>query len=235
MSTATPKPTKQSRENARLDAKAFIESLQATPFPSSDRIYVQGSDASIQVPMRQINLSDTPIGSDPDNLTFEPNEPIYVYDTSGPYGDQAESIDVHAGLKALRRSWIDARHDTKILESVSSNFAQARLANDELDTLRFKHLPRVRKAQAGQCVTQMHYARQGIITPEMEYIAIRENQNLQAIKSELLLKQHPGHSFGANIQTEITPEFVRKEVAEGRAIIPNNVNHPETEPMIIGR
>ncbi|SBS27295.1 Phosphomethylpyrimidine synthase [Marinomonas aquimarina] len=235
MSTTMPKPNKKTREKARLEAKAFIESLQATPFPSSERIYVQGSDESIQVPMRQINLTDTPIGSDPDNLTFEPNEPIYVYDTAGPYADPAENIDVHVGLKALRQQWIEARNDTEVLEGVSSNFAQERLANNELDELRFKHLPTVRKAKAGQCVTQMHYARQGIITPEMEYIAIRENQNLQAIKSELLLKQHPGHSFGANIQTEITPEFVRKEVAEGRAIIPNNINHPETEPMIIGR
>ncbi|RUM50234.1 MAG: phosphomethylpyrimidine synthase ThiC [Marinomonas sp.] len=235
MSTTPAKPNKKTREIARLEAKAFIESLQATPFPSSERIYVQGSDASIQVPMRQINLTDTPIGSDPNNLTFEPNEPIYVYDTAGPYADPAENIDVHVGLKALRKQWIEARNDTEVLESVSSNFAQERLANNELDELRFKHLPTVRKAKAGQCVTQMHYARQGIITPEMEYIAIRENQNLQAIKSELLLKQHPGHSFGANLQTEITPEFVRKEVAEGRAIIPNNINHPETEPMIIGR
>lgn len=232
---STAKPNKQSREQARLDAKAFIESLQAKPFPSSERIYVEGSNPSIQVPMRQINLTDTPIGSDPDNLTFEPNEPIYVYDTAGPYADPAETIDVHKGIKALRQQWIDSRNDTELLEGVSSQFAQQRLANDALDTLRFKPLPTVRKAQQGQCVTQMHYARKGIITPEMEYIAIRENQNLQAIKSELLLKQHPGHSFGANIQTEITPEFVRKEVAEGRAIIPANINHPETEPMIIGR
>ncbi len=232
---STAKPNKQSREQARLDAKAFIESLQAKPFPSSERIYVEGSNPSIQVPMRQINLTDTPIGSDPDNLTFEPNEPIYVYDTAGPYADPAETIDVHKGIKALRQQWIDSRNDTELLEGVSSQFAQQRLANDALDTLRFKQLLTVRKAQQGQCVTQMHYARKGIITPEMEYIAIRENQNLQAIKSELLLKQHPGQSFGANIQTEITPEFVRKEVAEGRAIIPANINHPETEPMIIGR
>ncbi|MFD1383952.1 phosphomethylpyrimidine synthase ThiC [Rhodanobacter aciditrophus] len=232
---STAKPNKQTREQARLDAKAFIESLQAKPFPSSERIYVEGSNPSIQVPMRQINLTDTPIGSDPDNLTFEPNEPIYVYDTAGPYADPAETIDVHKGIKALRQQWIDLRNDTEVLEGVSSQFAQQRLANDALDTLRFKQLPTVRKAQQGQCVTQIHYARKGIITPEMEYIAIRENQNLQAIKSELLLKQHPGHSFGANIQTEITPEFVRKEVAEGRAIIPANINHPETEPMIIGR
>ncbi len=232
---STAKPNKQSREQARLDAKAFIESLQAKPFPSSERIYVEGSNPSIQVPMRQINLTDTPIGSDPDNLTFEPNEPIYVYDTAGPYADPAETIDVHKGIKVLRQQWIDSRNDTELLEGVSSQFAQQRLANDALDTLRFKQLPTVRKAQQGQCVTQMYYARKGIITPEMEYISIRENQNLQAIKGELLLKQHPGHSFGANIQTEITPEFVRKEVAEGRAIIPANINHPETEPMIIGR
>ncbi|NVK75348.1 MAG: phosphomethylpyrimidine synthase ThiC, partial [Oceanospirillaceae bacterium] len=230
---ATPLTTpskKQSREASRQAAKSFIESLQAKPFPASERIYLTGSDESIRVPMRKINLTDTPIGSDPDNLTFEPNEAIYVYDCSGPYADPQENIDVYKGLKPMREAWIEQRDDTEILSSVSSEFAQSRLDNSALDELRFKALPKVRKARQGKCVTQMHYARQGIITPEMEYIALRENQNIDAIQSELLLKQHPGQSFGADLQTRITPEFVRDEVARGRAIIPNNINHPESEP-----
>jgi len=226
---------KPSREALRQAAKSFIESLQARPFSASERIYLTGSDDSIRVPMRKINLTDTPIGSDPDNLTFEPNEAIYVYDCSGPYADPQENIDVYRGLAPMRASWIDKRDDTEILPSVSSEFAQSRLENSSLDELRFKELSKVRRARQGKCVTQMHYARQGIITPEMEYIALRENQNIDAIKSELLLRQHPGQSFGANLQTRITPEFVRDEVARGRAIIPNNINHPESEPMIIGR
>ena len=226
---------KQSREETRLAAKSFIESLQATPFPASERIYLNGSDATIRVPMRKINLTDTPLGSDPDNLDFEPNEAIYIYDCSGPYADPQVTIDVYEGLAAMRAPWIEKRQDTVALQSVSSQFAQSRLENSSLDELRFKQLPTVRKARQGKCVTQMHYARQGIVTPEMEYIALRENQNMDAIKSELLRKQHPGESFGANLQTHITPEFVRDEVARGRAIIPNNINHPESEPMIIGR
>ncbi|AWY00972.1 phosphomethylpyrimidine synthase ThiC [Marinomonas primoryensis] len=226
---------KQSREETRLAAKSFIKSLQATPFPASERIYLNGSDATICVPMRKINLTDTPLGSDPDNLDFEPNEAIYIYDCSGPYADPQVTIDVYEGLAAMRAPWIEKRQDTEALQSVSSQFAQSRLENSSLDELRFKQLPTVRKARQGKCVTQMHYARQGIVTPEMEYIALRENQNMDAIKSELLRKQHPGESFGANLQTRITPEFVRDEVARGRAIIPNNINHPESEPMIIGR
>ncbi|WCN09128.1 phosphomethylpyrimidine synthase ThiC [Marinomonas mediterranea] len=229
------KITKQTREQSRLEAKEFIESLQAKPFPASERVYIEGSDVSIQVPMRKINLTDTPIGSDPDNLTFEPNEAIYVYDCSGPYSDPQESIDVHKGIRTPRSKWIEDRNDTETLVNVSSEFAQQRLMNEKLDELRFKELPKVRRAKNGKCVSQMHYAKQGIVTPEMEYIAIRENQNREAIKSELLQKQHLGQSFGANLQTEITPEFVRQEVAAGRAIIPANINHPETEPMIIGR
>ncbi|MEL0635718.1 phosphomethylpyrimidine synthase ThiC [Marinomonas sp. TI.3.20] len=234
MSTSQ-KITKKTRDQARLDAKTFIESLQARPFPASERIYLTGSEESIRVPMRKINLTDTPIGSDPDNLTFEPNEAIYVYDCSGPYADPEANIDVHQGLAAMRAPWIERRQDTITLPHVSSEFAQARLTDIALESLRFQNLLTVRKAREGQCVTQMHYARKGIVTPEMEYIALRENQNLDAIKSELLRKQHPGQSFGANIQTRITPEFVRDEVAAGRAIIPANINHPESEPMIIGR
>lgn len=233
---STPqKISKKTRDQARLEAKLFIESLQATPFPASERIYVMGSEPSIRVPMRKINLTDTPIGSDPDNLTFEPNDAIYVYDCSGAYADPDVDIDVHKGLPAIRATWIEGRKDTTELSTVSSDFAKARLSDINLESLRFQKLLTVRKAREGKCVTQMHYAKQGIVTPEMEYIALRENQNLEAIKNELLLKQHPGQSFGANIQTKITPEFVRDEVAAGRAIIPVNINHPESEPMIIGR
>ncbi|AEF54991.1 phosphomethylpyrimidine synthase ThiC [Marinomonas posidonica] len=229
------KPNKLSREASRLAAKAFIESLQATPFPASERIYLKGKQDGVRVPMRKINLTDTPIGSDSAKLTFEPNEAIFVYDCSGPYGDPQEKIDVHQGINPQRANWIEERNDTETLSVVSSSFTQSRLDDGKLDELRFQYLPKIRRAKSAQCVTQMHYAKKGIITPEMEYIAIRENQNLQAIKSELLLKQHPGHSFGANLQDRITPEFVRDEVAKGRAIIPNNINHPESEPMIIGR
>ncbi|MFT2109712.1 phosphomethylpyrimidine synthase ThiC [Marinomonas sp. 2405UD68-3] len=229
------KPNKVSREASRQAAKAFIESLQATPFPSSERIYIEGSDPSIRVPMRQINVSDTAIGSDPNNLTFESNDPIYIYDCSGAYADPKATIDVHKGLPRLRESWIDARKDTEQLTQLSSKFSNERLENAALDELRFKNLPKPEKAKPGKNVTQMHYARQGIITPEMEFIAIRENQNFDAIQGELLRRQHSGKSVGANIQQHITPEFVRDEVARGRAIIPNNINHPESEPMIIGR
>ncbi|MCZ2722925.1 phosphomethylpyrimidine synthase ThiC [Marinomonas sp. 15G1-11] len=229
------KPNKKSREASRQAAKQFIESLQATPFPSSERIYVEGSNPSIRVPMRKINLSDTPIGSDPKQLTFEPNEPIYIYDCSGAYADPDANIDVHKGLPRLRENWIKERDDTENLAQLSSEFSKERLANAALDELRFKDLPTRSRAKVGKNVTQMHYARKGIITPEMEFIAIRENQNLAAIKSELLRRQHAGKSFGADIQKYITPEFVRDEVARGRAIIPNNINHPESEPMIIGR
>ncbi|MGR0279584.1 phosphomethylpyrimidine synthase ThiC [Marinomonas dokdonensis] len=233
--TEIKKPNKLSREASRLQAKAVIESLQGSPFPASERIYIEGSDASIRVPMRKINVTDTPVGTDPNNLTFESNEAIYVYDCSGPYADLEEHIDVYKGLNPIRKNWIEKRKDTQVLPQVSSEFAKSRLDDPELEALRFKQKTAIRKASAGKCVTQMHYARQGIITPEMEYIAIRENQNIDAINSELLLKQHPGQSFGANLQQRITPEFVRDEVARGRAIIPNNINHPESEPMIIGR
>ncbi|WP_036179864.1 phosphomethylpyrimidine synthase ThiC [Marinomonas sp. MED121] len=232
--SATPQVISK-REESRLKAKDFIDSLQANPFPASERVYIEGSDTSIQVPMRKIKLTDTPIGKDPKNFTYEANESIYVYECSGPYSDPNQKIDVYQGIAPIRKTWIEKRADTEKLASVSSEFAKQRLEDSRLDTLRFEHLPQVMKAKPSANVTQLHYARQGIITPEMEFIAIRENQNMQAIKSELLLKQHPGHSFGANIQTEITPEFVRQEVAAGRAIIPANINHPESEPMIIGR
>ncbi|WP_289076810.1 phosphomethylpyrimidine synthase ThiC, partial [uncultured Pseudoalteromonas sp.] len=163
------------------------------------------------------------------------NEPLRVYDTSGPYTDPNFELDVRKGLPKFREQWIKERNDTEVLDSVTSQFAQQRMADDGLDHIRFDHLPKIRRGKAGKNVTQMHYARQGIITPEMEYVAIRENMGRAQIREELLAAQHKGESFGASIPDFITPEFVRDEIARGRAILPNNINHPETEPMIVGR
>lgn len=161
---------------------------------------------------------------------------MFVYDTSGPYTDPEVRIDLRKGLPDVRSRWIDERGDTEILPGLTSEFGQARLADASLDALRFAHVRTPRRAKPGANVSQMHYAKKGIITPEMEYIAIRENMKLQEARAAGLLdQQHPGHSFGANIPKEITPEFVREEVARGRAIIPANINHTELEPMIIGR
>jgi len=204
------------------------ESTQA--FPNSTKIYVQGSRPDIKVPMREIQLSDTQLESG-----NEKNEPISVYDTSGVYTDPNVNVDLRKGIPAVRSAWIEERADTEQLDTISSSYGQQRLNDNSLDALRFEHLREPRRAKAGKNVTQMHYARQGIITPEMEYIAIRENQRLQNISSDLLKQQHAGNSFGAKIPDVITPEFVRDEVARGRAIIPANINHPEVEPMIIGR
>ncbi len=202
--------------------KAFIE-----PFPNSKKVYVKGSRDDINVPMRQIKLTDT-IGD-----LAEKNDPVHVYDTSGPYTDPTKRISYREGIDTVRSNWIEERGDTEMLDGVSSNFSNERLNNKELDELRFEHLRAPRKAKKGKNVTQMHYARKGIITPEMEFIAIRENCLWQEYQDQV--GQHEGESFGASIPKVITPEFVRDEVARGRAIIPNNINHPETEPMIVGR
>ncbi|MFS7253143.1 phosphomethylpyrimidine synthase ThiC [Rahnella rivi] len=223
------------RREQRAQAQSFIDSLQGEAFPNSRRIYLQGSRADIRVPMREIQLSPTLTGGGKDNPKYEENEAIPVYETAGPYGDPEASIDVHAGLAKCRASWIADRADTEELPQVSSGFTQQRLADDGLDHLRFELLPRPRKAMSGKNVTQLHYARKGIITPEMEFIAIRENMGRERIRGEVLRQQHPGESFGAHLPANITPEFVRQEVAAGRAIIPANINHPESEPMIIGR
>ncbi|MEL6116697.1 phosphomethylpyrimidine synthase ThiC [Photobacterium sp. SP02] len=224
-----------SRKQARLEAKQFIDSLTTQAYPNSRKVYVTGSRDDIRVGMREIAQADSLVGGDKNNPIFEPNEPIRVYDTSGFYTDPDQSIDIYSGLPTLRESWIEERGDTELLDELSSAYTKERLADDTLEELRFAHRARVRRAQAGQCVTQMHYARQGIITPEMEYIAIRENMGRAQYRDEVLNQQHPGHSFGANLPKDITAEFVRREVAEGRAIIPSNINHPESEPMIIGR
>lgn len=226
---------KSNRREQRAESQRFIAALQGTAFPNSRRIYLTGSRGDLRVPMREIQLSPTLTGGGKDNPQFEENEPVPVYDTAGPYGDPDAAIDVRAGIARLRESWIAERADTQPIEQLSSVYTQQRLADEGLDHLRFENLPRPRCAQAGRRVTQLHYARQGIITPEMEFIALRENMGRERVRSEVLLQQHPGQDFGARLPENITAEFVRREVAAGRAIIPANINHPESEPMIIGR
>ncbi|MDO6410000.1 phosphomethylpyrimidine synthase ThiC [Pantoea phytobeneficialis] len=226
---------KTSRREQRAQAQEFIDSLQGTAFPNSKRIWITGSRDDIRVPMREIQLSPTLTGGSKDNPQYEANEPVPVYDTAGAYGDPHASIDVHRGLSKLRANWIAERGDSETIDQLSSSYTQQRLADEGLDHLRFEHLPQPRRAKTGRRVTQLHYARQGVITPEMEFIALRENMGRERIRGEVLLQQHPGHSFGAHLPENITAEFVRQEVAAGRAIIPSNINHPESEPMIIGR
>ena len=212
-----------------LESTAHVDEAAVQPLPNSRKIYVEGSRADIQVPMREISQSDTPTG-----MGGEKNPPIYVYDTSGPYTDPNVKIDIRSGLAALREKWIVERNDTEQLSGITSQYGLARLNDPKLAEMRFNLKRHPRRAKSGANVSQMHYARKGIITAEMEYIAIRENQRRDGLP-ELLTKQHPGESFGASIPKMMTPEFVRDEVARGRAIIPANINHPESEPMIIGR
>ena len=226
---------KSSRRETRAAASEYIYNLTGQPFPNSQKVYVEGSQSGVRVGMREITLSDTFIGGTDENPVYEPNEPLRVYDTSGPYTDPNFELDVRKGLPKFREQWIEGRNDTEVLDSVTSQFAQQRMADDGLDHIRFEHLPKIRRGKAGKNVTQMHYARQGIVTPEMEYVAVRENMGRAKIREELLAAQHKGESFGASIPDFITPEFVRDEIARGRAILPNNINHPETEPMIVGR
>ncbi len=214
----------------QVDAPELAERITRTPFAASQKIHVPGSRPDIRVPMREVRLSDTPA-----MFGVEKNAPMALYDTSGPYTDPDYRVDLAAGLPALRAAWIDERGDTERLAEFTSDTTRRHNAAAELAPVRFPQLPLPRRARAGANVTQMHYARRGIVTPEMEYIAIRENQRLDAVRDSGLLKQHPGQSFGASIPARITPEFVRDEVARGRAIIPSNINHPESEPMIIGR
>ncbi|WP_324013474.1 phosphomethylpyrimidine synthase ThiC [Aeromonas hydrophila] len=235
MSTSVSDTTKSSRREQRSSAQAFIDSLKGMAHPNSRRIFIEGSRADIRVPLREIQLADTLVGGTKDDPKFEPNEPVPVYDTSGRYGEEGVAIDVRRGLPRLRENWVLERDDTDELPGLSSTFTQERLADEGLDHLRFEHLPKPRRAKLGRRVTQLHYARAGIVTPEMEFIAIRENMGRERVRSELLRTQHPGRDFGARLPQNITPEFVRDEVAAGRAIIPSNVNHPEAEPMIIGR
>ena len=212
-----------------LNTAAQVDAGAVKPLPNSRKVYIPGSSADIQVPMREITQSDTPA-----SMGAEKNPPIFVYDTSGPYTDPAVKIDIRSGLAPLRQKWVEARGDTVALDGPSSRYGQERLADPELASLRFNLERKPRIAKPGMNVTQMHYARKGMVTSEMEYIAIRENQRREEL-SELIMRQHPGQHFGAAIPKIITPEFVRDEVARGRAIIPVNINHPEIEPMIIGR
>ncbi|KRV63354.1 thiamine biosynthesis protein ThiC [Aeromonas veronii] len=235
MSTSVSDTTKSSRREQRSSAQAFIDSLKGMAHPNSRRIFIEGSRPDIRVPLREIQLADTFVGGTKEDPKFEPNEPIPVYDTSGRYGEEGVAIDVRRGLPRLRENWVLERDDTDELPGLSSTFTQERLADEGLDHLRFEHLPKPRRAKPGRRVTQLHYARAGIVTPEMEFIAIRENMGRERVRSELLRTQHPGRDFGARLPLNITPEFVRDEVAAGRAIIPSNINHPEAEPMIIGR
>ena len=204
--------------------------IKIDSYPASEKIYVQGSRPDIQVPMRKITLSDTPVHFG----AVEKNGPLYIYDTSGVYTDPNVEVDLKKGLTAMRAAWILERDDTEQLDEPSSDFGKQRLNDPETADLRFELIRKPRRAKAGKNVSQMYYARQGIITPEMEFIAIRENQKMEEMR-DLWKGQHPGDSFGASIPDVITPEFVRDEVARGRAIIPCNINHPELEPMIIGR
>jgi len=217
-----------------LTKTAELSESVTSPFPSSRKIYQAGSRPDVRVPMREITQAATQ-----SDRGVHPNPPIYVYDTSGPYTDPETDIDLLKGLASLRAEWIAERGDVEELGGPTSDYGKARLDDPETAGLRFGHVRKPLRAKAGGNVTQMHYARQGIITPEMEYIAIRENNRLQEMRADprykALLRQHKGESFGASIPDEITPEFVRDEVARGRAIIPANINHPETEPMIIGR
>lgn len=235
MSTSVSDTTKSSRREQRSSAQTFIDNLKGMAHPNSRRIFIQGSRPDIRVPLREIQLADTFVGGTKEAPQFEPNEPVPVYDTSGPYGEDAAPIDVRRGLPRLREEWVLERADTEALDGLSSTFTQERLADEGLDHLRFEHLPSARRAKPGHRVTQLHYARAGIVTPEMEFIALRENMGRERVRSELLRTQHPGRGFGARLPQNITPEFVRDEVAAGRAIIPCNINHPEAEPMIIGR
>jgi len=207
------------------------QAISREPFPNSEKIYVKGKlHPDLRVPMRKINLSDT---VDKFNGTNEKNDPVLVYDTSGAFTDPNIEIDIRQGLKPVRQHWISGREDVLQLGGLSSEYGKKRENDAKLDELRFNRIRKPLKAKDGNNVTQMHYAKKGIITPEMEFIAIRENQKLEEIKE--IAPQHAGNSYGASIPKVITPEFVRQEVAKGRAVIPCNINHPESEPMIIGR
>jgi phosphomethylpyrimidine synthase len=212
---------------------AHVDEAAVKPLPNSRKIYVEGSRADIRVPMREIAQSDTPA-----SFGLEKNPPLVVYDTSGPYTDPEAKIDIRSGLAPLRAPWIEERGDTEAMAELSSAYGRARLADSELSGMRFDLHRKPRRAKPGCNVSQMHYARRGIVTPEMEFIAIRENLKREEVLRtlpELVTRQHAGQSFGASIPNGVTPEFVRDEVARGRAIIPANINHPESEPMIIGR
>jgi len=213
-----------------LNTTASVNPESVLPLPASRKIHVPGSRPDIRVPMREITLSATPSASGAMH-----NPPLAVYDTTGPFSDPQVEIDIRRGLPPLRTAWIEERGDTQQLPDFSSAYGRRRMIDPALAHCRFENSRMPRCARPGNTVTQMHYARRGVITPEMEFIAIRENQKLQDYRTSDLGRRHRGMGLGAGIPDEITPEFVRAEVARGRAIIPANINHPELEPMIIGR
>ncbi len=227
---------KKTEELTKNTIQETIPGITCTPLPASKKVFVKGKIHDIQVAMREITLNETTIHSHGKERK-EINAPVTVYDTSGPYTDATYTTSLKDGLPRLRESWIRKRNDVDELKEFSSAYCRARMEDSSLDNLRFEHLKMPLKAKPGQNVSQMHYARKGIITPEMEYVAIRENQRIDELKLSVSLgAQHPGNSFGARTPVKfITPEFVREEIASGRAIIPSNINHPESEPMIIGR
>ncbi|SHG10642.1 phosphomethylpyrimidine synthase [Microbulbifer donghaiensis] len=238
MSDITDQPShtaKSSRAASRDSAKTFLDNLTAQSFPNSRKVYLQSEKPDMRVGAREICLGDSVVGGDETNPILAPNAPLRVYDTSGPYSDADYRIDVRQGLPKLRRAWIEARGDSEQLSSRQAAYSQKRMADQGLDHIRFENLPSPRRAKAGQNVSQMHYARRGIVTPEMEFIAIRENMGRARLDDALADSHYQQARDGIYIPEQITPEFVRREVAEGRAIIPANINHPELEPMIIGR
>jgi phosphomethylpyrimidine synthase len=216
------------------DRAAELSAEVTRPFTASTKLFVQGSRPDIRVPMREVAQTSTPTAKGP-----LPNPSLTLYDTSGPYTDTAVEIDLARGLPSVRTAWIAERGDTEVLADLSSAFGKARLGDHALDAVRFPRLLPPRRAKRGANVTQMHYARKGIVTPEMEFVAIRENARLDELfalySQHGLMAAHRGEGFGAQLPARVTPEFVRDEVARGRAIIPANINHPELEPVIIGR
>ena len=213
-----------------LSRTARVDPESVQPFPRSRKVYRSGSRSDVNVPFREISLAETR-----STQGVEGNESVFVYDTSGPYTDPESRIDIRQGLAPLRARWIEERGDTERLDTVSSEYGRLRQNDPKIEPLRFAHLRAPRRARSGANVSQMHYARRGVVTPEMEFIAIRENCMREAYREEVRRLRHPGMGFGANLPEEVTPEFVRGEVAAGQAIIPSNINHPESEPMIIGR
>ena len=213
-----------------LSRTARVDPESVQPFPRSRKVYRSGNRSGVNVPFREISLAETR-----STQGVEGNESVFVYDTSGPYTDPESRIDIRRGLAPLRARWIEERGDTERLDTVSSEYGRLRQNDPKIEPLRFAHLRAPRRARPGANVTQMHYARRGVVTPEMEFIAIRENCMREAYREEVRRLRHPGMGFGANLPEEVTPEFVRDEVAAGRAIVPSNINHPESEPMIIGR
>lgn len=229
-------PENQNRRATRAAAEQFIQQFQGQPYPASRKVYIEGELPGVKVGMREIELQPSLIGGTKDKPLFAPNTPVRVYDTSGPYSCPDAQINIRKGLPALRTDWIKERNDTQLVTDFGSVYSKEQWLDESLQSLRFEALAERRKAKTGLAVTQLAYARRGIITPEMEYVAIRENLSRANLAAATEARtQHPGQSFGANLPTQITAAFVRQEIAAGRAILPANINHPEIEPMIIGR